>query len=394
MTITSSGLHTTKTSTVAQPAVRRILFVITDLDYGGAEKQVRDLAITLARRGLSIGVVSMLHPLSYQEDLEQAGIHLWSLNMKRRMADPRMVWRLAHVVHEFKPDIVHSHLIHANLLARISRACQWKQVPLVCTAHTDNLGSRMRTLAYRFTDRWASITTNVSQAAVNKYVAVGAAPVGRILYMPNGVDTSRFCPDGDRRSAMRASLGISASQPTLLAVGRFHEAKNHAGMLRAFAHVMQVHSNALLLLAGQGPLEDSTRALAATLHLGDSVRFLGIRNDIPDLMRASDCYLVSSLWEGGPIVLLEAAASGLPAVVTDVVGYASVVRDGVSGRLVPSRDDVALASAVIEVLDMPQGTRTSWGQVAREIVLADFSLESVADRWLGLYASLMEPMVS
>lgn len=249
----------------------------------------------------------------------------------------------------------------------------------------------MRLLAYRFTDRWASITTNVSQAAVNRYVAVGAAPANHILYIPNGVDTSRFFPDENRRSATRASLGISSSQPTVLAVGRFHEAKNHAGMLRAFAHVTQVHSNALLLLAGRGPLEDSIRALAATLRLGNSVRFLGIRNDIPDLMRASDCYLMSSLWEGLPIVLLEAAASGLPAVVTDVGGNASVVSDGISGRVVPPGDDVELASAVIDVLDMPPETRVSWGHAAREIVLADFSLESVADRWLKLYMDQMGP---
>jgi len=380
-----------RTYPAVQRRIRRVLLVITGLDYGGAETQVRDVALAFKARGLSVGVVSMLLPVAYQDDLTSAGIHLWSLDMKRKWPDPRMVWRLASIVRQFKPDIVHSHMIHANLLARASRVVGWRRIPLVCTAHSVNEGGRLRMYAYRVTDRWASITTNVSQAAVDRYVAVGAAPRGRIIYVPNGVDTLRFSPDNECRTAARQALGIVGDQPTVLAVGRFVEAKNHAGMLRAFVCVMKTHPNALLLLAGQGPLLDETRELAQTLRLGDSVRFLGIRRDIPDLMRASDLYLMSSLWEGLPIVLLEAAASGLPAVVTNVGGNATAVHDGVSGRIVPPNDDEALAAAAIEVLNMPRATRLSWGRAARQLVQSDFSLESVINQWLGLYTSLIRP---
>lgn len=393
MTITSSGLYKTTGSTVAQSTVHRILFVITDLDYGGAETQCRDVALAFKGRGLSVGVVSMLPPAAYQDELTRAGIHVWSLDMRRKWPDPRMVWRLARVVRDFKPDIVHSHMIHANLLARASRAVGWRKIPLVCTAHSVNEGGRLRMYAYRVTDRWASISTNVSQAAIDRYVAVGAAPAGHIIYMPNGVDVSRFCPDDERRTAVRHSLGLAADQCVILAVARFEAAKNHAGMLRAFARVIEVQPNAILLLIGQGTLLDATCTLAMTLHVADSVRFLGIRNDIPDLMRASDLYLMSSLLEGLPIVLLEAAASGLPAVATDVGGNATVVLDGISGRIVPPNDDEALAAAVIEVLNMAPAARRSWGHAARQLVQASFSLESVADRWLALYTSLIEPMV-
>jgi glycosyltransferase involved in cell wall biosynthesis len=193
---------------------------------------------------------------------------------------------------------------------------------------------------------------------------------------------------------MRNALGIAAEQFAILAVGRFVGDKNHAGMLRAFARVIEAHPNALLFLAGQGPLLSFTRALGEALHVENSVRFLGIRNDIPDLMRASDLYLMSSLCEGLPNVLLQAAATGLPAIATDVGGNASAVRDGVSGRIVPPNDDAALAASVIEVLNMSSAARRSWGHAARQLALSEFSLESVVDRWLGLYASLMEPMVS
>ncbi|RIE08130.1 glycosyltransferase [Candidatus Cryosericum odellii] len=393
MTITSSVPHKTTDSAVAQPTVHRTLFVITGLDYGGAETQVRDVALAFKARGLSVGVVSMLLPVAYQDDLTSAGIHLWSLDMKRKWPDPRMVWRLASIVRQFKPDIVHSHMIHANLLARASRVVGWRKIPLVCTAHNVNEGGRLRMYAYRVTDRWASITTNVSQAAVDRYVAVGAAPAGHIIYMPNGVDMSRFCPDEERRTAVRHSLGLGADGCVILAVARFEEAKNHAGMLRAFARVLETHPSATLLLVGQGTLLNATRTLATTLHVADSVRFLGIRNDIPDLMRASDLYLMSSLWEGLPIVLLEAAASGLPAVATDVGGNPTAVLDGISGRIVSPNDDEALVAAVIEVLNMSPAARRSWGHAARQLAQSSFSLESVADRWLSLYASLIEPPV-
>jgi glycosyltransferase involved in cell wall biosynthesis len=377
-----------------QRRIRRILLVITGLYRGGAETQVRDLALAFKSRDLSVGVVSMLLPEAYQDDLTSAGVQLWSLGMKRKWPDPRMVWRLAGIVRRFKPDIVHSHMVHANLLARASRAVAWRRTPLVCTAHNVNEGGGLLMHAYRVTDRWASITTNVSQAAVDRYVAVGAAPAGRIMYTPNGVDTSRFCPDDERRAAVRQSLGLAADSCVILAVARFEEAKNHAGMLRAFARILEAQPGAILLLAGDGPLLNSTRTLATTLHVADSVRFLGIRSDVPDLMRAGDLYLMSSLWEGLPLVLLEAAASGLPAVATDVGGNASVVLDGISGRIVPLNDDAALAAAAIAVLNMSPAARQLWGHAARQLVLSSFSLESVVDRWLDLYAGLMEPRVS
>jgi glycosyltransferase involved in cell wall biosynthesis len=224
---------------------------------------------------------------------------------------------------------------------------------------------------------------------MDRYVAIGAAPRGRIVYMPNGVDTLRFSPDGERRTATRQALGIADNQQVLLAVARFAEAKNHTGMLRAFRRVLDSHPGAILLLVGQGPLLNSVRVLSETLHLGDSVRFLGIRTDIPDLMRASDIYLMSSLWEGLPIVLLEAAASGLPVVATEVGGNASAVLDGVSGRIVPPNDDEALAAAVSQVLHMSQEARRSWGTAARQLAVSEFSLEVVADRWIDLYVGLI-----
>jgi glycosyltransferase involved in cell wall biosynthesis len=378
-----------KDLTDSNTVVGRVLLVITGLGYGGAETQVRDLALEFSTRGMSVGVVSMLPPGAYRDDLTNAGIQLWSLGMKRKRPDPRMVWRLARIVRQFRPDIVHGHLIHANLLARISRACGWRQVPLVCTAHSVDTGGIVRLLAYRFTDRWASITTNVSQAAVDRYVSVGAVPAGRIVYIPNGVDTSRFCPDEERRAAVRHSLGLGADECAILAVARFEEPKNHAGMLRVFARVLEERRSAVLLLVGQGTLLNATLALARTLGVSDSVRYLGIRSDIPDLMRASDLYLMSSLWEGLPIVLLEAAASGLPAVATDVGGNATAVLDGISGRVVPANDDGALAIAVIEVLSMAPAGRRSWGRAARQLAQSSFSLESVAGHWLGLYESLV-----
>jgi len=109
MTLTSSGPHRAAGSTMTQPTIRRILFVITGLDYGGAETQLRDVALVFKGLGLSVGVVSMLPPVAYRDELTNAGIRVWSLYMKRKYPDPRMVWRLARIVRGFKPDVVNSY---------------------------------------------------------------------------------------------------------------------------------------------------------------------------------------------------------------------------------------------------------------------------------------------
>ena len=162
-----------------------VLFLITGLAYGGAETQLVNLAISLKKRGWKVRVVSMLPPQAFTEELKEAGIPLSTLNMRRGVADPRAVFRLVKILREWKPDIVHGHMVHANLLARVVRI--FCKIPvLISTAHNIDEGGRWREVAYRLTDPLVDLTTNVSRAAVERYIRVGAAPKNKIGSCPMG----------------------------------------------------------------------------------------------------------------------------------------------------------------------------------------------------------------
>ena len=365
-----------------------VLFLITGLAYGGAETQLVNLATSLKKRGWEVRVVSMLPPQAFTEELKEAGIPLSILNMRRGVADPRAVFRLVKILREWRPDIVHSHMIHANLLARVTRLF-YKIPVLISTAHNIDEGGRWREIAYRLTDSLADLTTNVSQAAVERYIRVGAAPKDKIIFVPNGIDISRFKPDRDTGWRLRNELGID-NYFVWLAVGRFEAAKDYPNMLQAFKMVVDKKQDTLLLLAGQGSLLEETRKLANELDLEDKVRFLGVRRDVPDLMNAADAYVMSSAWEGMPMVLLEAEACGLPVVATDVGGNSEVILNNKSGYIVPPGDSEALAAAMMKMMALPEAERRAMGRAGRAHIEANYSLERVVDQWEELYRELLQ----
>lgn len=365
----------------------KVLFLITGLAYGGAETQLVQLATRLKERGWEVGVISMLPPEAYVRELEVAAIPVFSLGMRRGVPDLRALFRLARIVRRERPCVFHSHMVHANLLARVCRPIASVPV-LVCTAHNIWEGSRWREWAYRLTDPFCDLTTQVSDAGLERYVRIGAVPARKIRFVPNGVDTNRFRPDIKARAYLRDSLGLR-SEFIWLAVGRLEQAKDYPNMIRAFAKVHQLRRESRLFIVGQGSLRAEMERLAAELGLGNVVNFLGVRRDIPELMNAADAYVMSSAWEGMPLVLLEAAAVGLPVVATDVGGNREIVLDGKTGLLVPPKDPDALAGAMLRVMTLSPGARAAMGQAARSHIEAHYSLDRVTDEWEALYTTLL-----
>jgi glycosyltransferase involved in cell wall biosynthesis len=324
--------------------------------------------------------------------MQAAGVSVFSLDIKRKVPDPRPFLRLARLIRVWRPEIVHSHMVHANILARIVRPLV--RVPvLVCTAHTiDERGrkgsGRLREFLYRLTDPFCDLTTQVSQAGLERYVRVGAVPRHKIRYIPNGVDTERFKPNFEDHLKVRKELGVDGF--VWLAVGRFDPPKDYPNMLQAFARVVHKYSNTILLIAGDGPLRETMENMARELGVEKYVKFLGIRRDIPQLMNAADAYVMSSSWEGMPMVLLEASATGLPIVATDVGGNREVVLDGITGFLVPPRNPEALAEAMLRMMDLPEEKRREMGKAARKHIEKNFSLDRIVDMWEALYKELLE----
>lgn len=370
---------------------KNIILLSTGLDPDGAENQLVQMALRLKSRGWAVKVVSMLPPSASSatliELLGAAQVPLESLGMQRGSADLMAVWKLATLLRQEKPQVLHAHMVHANLLARIVRLLA--PVPVVVTtAHNIDEGSRMRERAYRLTDSLANVTTQVSQAGLERYIALGITPAHKMRFIPNGVDTQRYQPDARLRQQKRDELGLG-TEFMWLAAGRLTEAKDFPNLLQAFAQAHQTQPTARLMIAGQGELKEELHKLTAELGLSNAVRWLGRRSDLNQLMCAADAYVMSSAWEGMPLVLLEATSIGLPVVATDVGGNREVVQDGQTGFLVPAKNSSALAGAMLKFMALPTSARAAMGQAGRAFILQHYDLEPVMDQWEDLYAELL-----
>ena len=366
---------------------RRVALLSTNLARGGAEAQVAQLATGLRRRGWDVNVISMLPPSAFEEGLAAAGVPVFSLGMRPGSASLAGLARLASILRKLRPQILHCHMFHANLLGRVARLiCP---VPVVIsTAHSVVESSRQsgkargRERLYRITDRLADATVAVSDAGARRYAEAGIAPERKLRAIPNGVDTQRFQPNAEAREKMRHRLG-AGHEFVWLAAGRLHWKKDYPTMLRAFGS----QQAGLLLIAGEGPEESALRALAAELNA--NVRFLGLREDVPELMNAANGFLLSSTVEGLPLALLEAASSAVPRVATDVGGVSEIVVDGRTGFLVPAGDPTAFGAAMGRLRCMAPQERRQMGEAAREHAVAHFDMAAVVVRWERLYEELL-----
>jgi glycosyltransferase involved in cell wall biosynthesis len=368
---------------------KSIIFVVNTLTHGGAEIQVSRLANGLQCRGWQVGVVAMVRPDALDGQLRSAGIEVHCLNMKPGIPNPVAIFKLARFIRARRPQIVHSHIVHANLLARVTRLVV-KMPVLICTAHSFKEGGRLHDIGYRLTDRLSDLTTGVSQAAVDRYLRLGLARADGIRFIPNGIDVRRFQNDPSQRRRLRDELGVG-DRFVWLVVARLEPDKNHANLFRAFSSAALNHpANPVLLVVGAGRLESEVRRLVEQMQLSARVRFLGLRDDVPALMNAADAQVLSSSMEGMPLVLQEASAVGLPVVATDVGGNAEVVSSGKSGVIVPSDDSRALARAMCDIMSMTPVQRDEMGQAGRRHVETNYDIERVLDRWEAIFEELSE----
>jgi glycosyltransferase involved in cell wall biosynthesis len=366
----------------------KILLLSTSMGMGGADQQLLSAALGLRDRGHEVRIVSLTPLGEMGARARAAGLHTESLEMRRAIPDPRGLVRLIRLVRAWRPTVLHSHMLHANLMARSLRP--FARIPVVVsTIHNIYEGGRLRMLGYRLTNALVDQMTIISQAAADRFIRERIVPRALLEVVPNGVDTERyrFVPLGTR-DRLRQSLGLGR-EFAWLAVGRFEAAKDHPNMLRAFARVCAARPDAVLLLVGRGSLQTEIETLAGTLGLNGRVRFVGTREDVPEFMTVADAYVMSSAWEGMPMVLLEAGAAGLPIVATGVGGNQEVVQEGVNGFLVPPSDDQALAAAMLRLMALPEAERRAMGARGHDHVRQHYALGRVVDRYEAVYREVL-----
>ncbi len=352
---------------------------------GGAERQAMVLAKGLRRRGWRVSMVALSGTGGTAvAELRESGVAFISLEMRKGLADLRGWLRFHRWLWRERPDVVHAHLPHAAWLARWSRLAA--PVPVVIdTLHSSYTGKRGRRVGYGCSRWLPDHVTAVSHATAASHLAAGMVCEDHLSVLGNGIEMEAWRPDPNVRSAARRKFGL-ADEFLWIAVGRLEAVKDYPTLLRALANEP---ATARLLVLGTGPLEAALVQLAAELGLERRVHFLGFKPNVQRWMQAADGLVLSSRYEGLPMVLLEAGACGLPAVATDVAGTREVIVDGVNGWLARSGDPQALAGAMARLMQMPIEERHTMGELARRRVVEQFRVETVLDRWERLYEDLL-----
>jgi glycosyltransferase involved in cell wall biosynthesis len=309
----------------------------------------------------------------------EAGLETVDVRM-RGAWDLQAVWSLARVIRRERVNIVHTHSSVDGWIGGL--AARATAVPVVRTRHVSIRIRRRLNPVYR----WLADRVITSGEAIRRLVIEAGVSPERAVAIPAGVDLAAFSGAGDG-DAMRERLGLS--RPVIGSVAMFRGSKGHAPLLDAFAAVHARHPSARLLLVGDGIRRAWVEGLAKERNLDDAVLFTGFRSDVPDLLRAMDCFvLASTRTEGVPQSLLQAFAAGVPAVASDIGGIPEVITDGETGILVKPDDPAALASAIEAVLGNPAAAATR-ARAARTLVEERFSHVAAVTRLLALYDEVL-----
>lgn len=359
----------------------KILYVVTGLWDGGAERVVCDLADEMFKRGHEVKIAYLIGDVLTKPEHEEIEVIKVNLSDFKTLL-PAYI-KLSKIIKRFKPDIVHSHMVHANILTRLVRIST-PISKLISTAHNSNEGGALRMLGYRVTHRLANLSTNVSQEATQAFEDMGAVPKDGMQTVYNGISLEKFNHIPEARARLEKELDLSRSAKVVLAVGRFNEQKDYPNLLQAISLLKkEVNYPFKVIIAGDGELSGLVEEKIDSLNLKEDVLLLGRRNDIPELMSAADLFVLPSKYEGFGLVVAEAMACECLVVATDCGGVAEVLNN--PKFLVPSSNALFLMKKIKFALELDAEERKKVIVKNLNHVRESFSLNRVIEKWVALY---------
>lgn len=374
----------------------KILFVVDSLGRGGTERSMAETWPHLVEAGITPIVAYFRR---YQQGVEQfvknQGIKTVFLDGKGFAAKVRAVRQ---VIAAESPDLIHTALFESNLLGRLAAwgtpvavMSSLVNTPYAPVRYRDPAIKSYRLRLVQMIDAWTSryLTKHfhaVSHAAKQEAVtALGISP-NRITVVERGRDPHRLGkPDVGRRRRVRSQLGLNENDEVIVNVGRHEYQKGQRYLLEAMAQLTLTHARLVLLIVGrQGTVSKELEQLCRQANLSERVRFLGHRDDVPDILAAADLFVFPTLYEGLPGAVIEAIALGLPIAASDIPPVREVVEEGRNATLVPAASASELAMAIHELLSDRNKAR-AYGKRSREIFEARFTLERSVSRMIELY---------
>lgn len=386
----------------------RVLQLVANLDRGGGQEVVRTLARHLPGAGVDPVVVTLRDgPLRAAIEGDGVPVEVVAGRTRPITSGPGAVRELLRIRDDLAAVAVrhHASIVQTHLLGSLDflalslrgragvRRVFWTVHNAMLELRVDQVPASQRRLlgakraaqrlAYRTggrrVDGFIAVSTEVGAAVRRAY----RPPADRLFVIPNGVDVDRYGTEVDR-GAVRERLGISETAPLAIVVAKLMEQKGHAVLLDALASLGHDATDLHTVLVGDGDLRADLEAQARRLGLDGRVHLVGARSDIPDLLAASDLFILPSRWEGLPMALLEALASRLPVIASSVSGTREVIEHGTHGLLVSPGDPRALADAIARMRADPQGA-ARMGVAGRHRVEDCYSADAHARQHASLY---------
>lgn len=367
-----------------------VVLVIDDLEYGGAQRQVIELANNMDQDRFDVHVCTLSNyvPLGKQLKDSERKLHIV---VKKNKVDFTVVPRLARLLKSLNADVVHSYLFAADIASRLAGRLAGTEL-IVGSERNANYSTKSRNiLAYRITRKCVDLTISNSKAGADFNSKMYGQPASDYRVVYNGVDTERFRPRD--RNAIRNELGIPSEKHVIGVFASFKPQKNHSMLFRAFRTILDSFQDTQMLIVGDqlhGNMASTGEYHARMEYLIDELRvrhqctFLGNRNDVERIYPACDITVLPSLYEGTPNVLLESMACGVPVVATNVSDNSYVVKEGETGFLVELGDVEGMADRLQTLLDN-NALRQEMGQKANSWVKKEFSIAQLVKKTENVY---------
>lgn len=355
----------------------KIIYIITGLSVGGAERITVDLAERMALLGNDVELIF----LSGEQLVSTSKrIKVFNLRMKKSVFGLfSALCKVAKIIKDFKPDVVHANMFHAILFARIIRI--FVKVPrLISSEHSNNFHGKIRQVSEHVTDFLTDVNTNVSELATQYFIQKRIFSKNKTVTVYNGIDLERFYKN--KNFVLKKELNIPDDNFVFINISRFNEAKDHETLINAFNVVHKKNPNTKLVLVGDGELSFKIKTFVQEKNLADSVIFTGIKNNTQDYYNVADCFVLSSVWEGFGLVLVEAMACELEVISTDCGGTKEILSD--SNMLVPIKNPKLLAAKMLEVAEFSLEKRLLDGKNNRKTA-EKFDLKKITNDWLKIY---------
>ncbi|MBL9124001.1 MAG: glycosyltransferase [Planctomycetaceae bacterium] len=365
----------------------KIAFCITELDIGGAERCLVELACGLDRARFVPAVYVLGNRPRPPHDalfarLEDARIPVTPLFGRSAIDAPRIAWLLSRALRRTRPDLLQTFLWHAGMMGRV--AARRAHVPRVVTGiRVAEQRGRRRLWLDRWTDRWVDCHVAVSDAVAQFSIDKGGLPASKVEVIPNGVDLSRYAAV---RPADLTEWGVPAGARAIVCIGRLDPQKRVDWLLHAVAHAFKGAHDCHLLVVGEGPEREALERLVKQLGLERRVHLLGFRRDVPEILAACELLVHASAWEGMPNVVLEAMASARAVVATDVEGVRELLGPAAISQVTPVDAPRQFTEKLLALLsDAPLRAQLGAANHARA---GEYSLQRMIARYAELYERL------